>query len=84
MHDGSPPQTNIVRVDGSHAVLMTILKSGSASTLDVIAGVKALLPQIRDIAAARACTSTAVGDQSVFVNGRGVGRDARRRRSPPP
>src|SRR5208282_1142017 len=36
VHEGSPPQTNVVRVDGSNAVLMTILKTGSASTLDVI------------------------------------------------
>ena len=48
VHDGSPPQTNIVRVDGSHAVLMTIQKAGSASTLDVIDGVKGLLPKIRE------------------------------------
>ena len=38
VHEGSPPQINMVRVDGSNAVLMTILKTGSASTLDVIAG----------------------------------------------
>src|SRR5580693_5817579 len=45
-HDGSPPQTNLVRVNGSHAVLMTILKAGSASTLDVIDGIKSLLPRV--------------------------------------
>ncbi len=67
VHDGSPPQTNVVRVDGSHAVLMTILKSGSASTLDVINGVKALLPRIRD-SLPDSLRLTAVGDQSVFVN----------------
>ena len=50
-HFGAPPQTNMVRVDGSNAVLMTILKSGSASTLDVINGVKALLPKIAGVAA---------------------------------
>jgi multidrug efflux pump subunit AcrB len=47
VHEGSPPQINMVRVNGSNAVLMTILKTGSASTLDVIAGVKALLPKLR-------------------------------------
>ena len=47
VHEGSPPQTNMVRVNGSNAVLMTILKTGSASTLDVIAGIKALLPKLR-------------------------------------
>ncbi len=40
VHDSSPPQINMVRVDGSNAVLMTIIKAGSASTLDVINGVK--------------------------------------------
>ena len=34
VHEGSPPQTNLVRVNGSRAVLMTILKAGSASTLE--------------------------------------------------
>src|SRR6201999_3052832 len=44
--DGSPPQTNIVRVNGARAVLMSILNAGSASTLDIIAAVKARLPKI--------------------------------------
>ena len=39
VHEGSPPQINMVRVNGANAVLMTILKTGSASTLDVLAGV---------------------------------------------
>ena len=67
VHDGSPPQTNLVRVDGSHAVLMTIQKSGSASTLDVIGGVKALLPRLRDSLPA-SLNLAAVGDQSAFVS----------------
>ena len=67
VHDGSPPQTNIVRVDGSKAVLMTILKSGSSSTLDVINGIKALLPHIR-AGLPSSLDLTAVGDQSSFVN----------------
>jgi multidrug efflux pump subunit AcrB len=66
VHDGSPPQTNIVRVDGSNAVLMTVLKAGSASTLDVIAGVKALLPKLRQSLPA-SLRLDAVGDQSTFV-----------------
>jgi len=45
---GLPPQTNVVRVDGVKAVLMTILKSGSVSTLDVIDGIKGLLPRIKE------------------------------------
>src|SRR6202034_3229471 len=47
VHKGSPPQTNVVRVNGSRAVLMTILKAGSASTLDIIDGVKSLLPRVQ-------------------------------------
>ena len=66
VRDGSPPQTNIVHVDGSHAVLMTILKSGAASTLDIISHVKALLPQIKETLPA-SLQLKAVGDQSVFV-----------------
>ncbi len=46
VHDGSPPQTNLVRVNGDHAVLMSIQKAGSATTLDVVNGVKRLLPKI--------------------------------------
>src|ERR1700733_1197343 len=40
VRDGFPPQTNIVRVDGKRAALLTVLKAGNASTLDVISGVK--------------------------------------------
>lgn len=67
VHDGSPPQTNMVRVDGGSAVLMTIQKSGSASTLDVINGVKSLLPKIRESLPPDIQLSV-VGDQSLFVN----------------
>ncbi len=66
VHDGSPPQTNLVRVNGDHAVLMTIQKAGSASTLDVVNGVKRLLPKIMEAMPA-ALKINPVGDQSVFV-----------------
>ncbi len=46
--DGSPPQTNVVHLDGRKGVLMNVLKTGSASTLDIIAGVRELLPRIRE------------------------------------
>ena len=36
VRDGAPPQRNVVRMDGRRAVLMTVLKSGSASTLDIV------------------------------------------------
>jgi multidrug efflux pump subunit AcrB len=65
-HDGSPPQTNIVRVDGARAVLMSILNAGSASTLDIIAGVKARLPRI-EAGLPSGLDLHTVGDQAPFV-----------------
>jgi multidrug efflux pump subunit AcrB len=66
VHDGSPPQTNLVRVNGTRAVLMTILKAGSASTLAVIDGIKSLLPRVEE-SLPSSLNLHAVGDQSVFV-----------------
>jgi multidrug efflux pump subunit AcrB len=66
VHDGSPPQTNLVRVNGSRAVLMTILKAGSASTLAVIDGIKSLLPRVEE-SLPSSLNLRAVGDQSIFV-----------------
>jgi multidrug efflux pump subunit AcrB len=77
IRDGNPPQTNIVRVDGSRAVLMTILKSGAASTLDIVSQVKKLLPVIGETLPASVHLD-AIGDQSVFVKAAvsGVAREA--------
>jgi CzcA family heavy metal efflux pump len=66
VHEGSPPQTNLVRVNGSRAVLMTILKAGSASTLNVIDGIKSLLPRVEE-SLPPSLNLHAVGDQSIFV-----------------
>src|SRR5215469_10537079 len=44
VRDGSPPQQNVVRVDGHRAVLMSFLKGGDVSTLAVVAGIRKLLP----------------------------------------
>jgi multidrug efflux pump subunit AcrB len=66
VHEGSPPQTNLVRVNGSRAVLMTILKAGAASTLNVIDGIKSLLPRVEESLPA-GLNVHAVGDQSIFV-----------------
>ena len=46
VRDGHVPQQNIVRRDGVRGALLTILKSGSASTLDVVARVKSAMPRI--------------------------------------
>ncbi|MCX5618186.1 efflux RND transporter permease subunit [Bombella sp. TMW 2.2543] len=47
VHKGGPPQTNAVLVRGKQAVMIVILKSGNASTLDVVNGIKKLLPDIQ-------------------------------------
>src|SRR5258705_5123366 len=44
VRDGYSPQTNIVHVEGQRSVLMSILKQGSASTLDVVRRVRETLP----------------------------------------
>ncbi len=72
VRDGSPPQTNIVRVEGSRAVLMTILKSGAASTLEIVSKVRGILPLIQESLPA-ALKISPIGDQSVFVKAAIVG-----------
>jgi multidrug efflux pump subunit AcrB len=68
VRDGFPPQTNIVRVNGQRSVLLTIQKAGDASTLSVIAGIKALLPQIAATVPPQ-LQMTPLADQSIFVRG---------------
>ena len=46
VHDGYTPQLNAVRQDGVRGALLTIMKAGNASTLDVVKGVKAALPNV--------------------------------------
>ncbi len=46
VRDGFQPQTNIVRQNGHRGVLLTIMKNGEASTLAVIARIRATLPRI--------------------------------------
>lgn len=66
VRDGSPPQTNIVRMDGRHAVLMTVQKIGGASTLEVVKQIRDKLGPMR-AAAPDGLDIQAIGDQSVFV-----------------
>jgi multidrug efflux pump subunit AcrB len=66
VRDGAPPQQNIVRMDGHRAVLMSILKSGSASTLDIVDNVKALLPRIKQTLPP-SLKVLPLADQSIFV-----------------
>ncbi|WP_430390584.1 efflux RND transporter permease subunit [Dyella sp. 20L07] len=68
VRDGSAPQTNIVRVDGQRAVLMPALKVGDASTLSVVAGIKNLLPLVKESLPSSLKVSL-LSDQSTFVKG---------------
>jgi multidrug efflux pump subunit AcrB len=68
VRDGFPPQTNIVKVNGQRSVLLTIQKAGDASTLNVIAGVKALLPYIKTTVPPQLQIQP-LADQSIFVRG---------------
>src|SRR5271156_3544981 len=68
VRDGFPPQTNIVRVDGQRASLMTVLKNGDVSTLDVISRIRALLPLIASQLPPQ-LRITPLSDQSIFVRG---------------
>ncbi|GAC1457651.1 MAG: efflux RND transporter permease subunit [Steroidobacteraceae bacterium] len=77
VRDGYPPQTNIVRRDGHRGVLMSVLKTGSASTLQIIKDIKARMPRIRS-ALPEGLHIDLIGDQSVFVRAAiaGVVREA--------
>lgn len=66
VRDGFPPQTNIVTVDGTRAVLMSIQKAGNASTLDIINQIKAIMPKVIDTLPA-ALNIKMFADQSIFV-----------------
>src|SRR5882672_6285757 len=66
VHDGSPPQTNVVHVDGKKAVLLAVIKAGAVSTLSIISGIKQLLPSVTKTLPS-GLNLSAVGDQSVFV-----------------
>jgi CzcA family heavy metal efflux pump len=76
IRDGNPPQTNIVHVDGSRSVLMMVLKAGSVSTLDIIAGIKQKVADYKS-SLPDALKIGFIGDQSLFVRGAitGVARE---------
>ena len=66
VHDGFQVQTNAVSVDGVPGALMIIRSTGGVSTLAVIAGIRAALPEIRHMLPA-GVRIKAIFDQSVFV-----------------
>ena len=79
VRDGFPPQTNIVRVDGKRAIMMAIMKTGSASTLQIIKDVRGIVdsPSVRGQLPPQLQIS-ALSDQGIFVRGAisGVVREA--------
>ena len=69
VRNGFVPQTNIVRFDGSRAAMLDIQKTGSASTLDIVDGIKQKLPEIKQTLppGADSLNLTLLTDQSIFV-----------------
>src|ERR1700677_3333464 len=66
IRDGFAPQTNIVRQDGHRAALVTVLKAGSASTVNVVKGIRDLLPRAAQTLPP-ALKILPLADQSIFV-----------------
>ena len=66
VHDGFQVQTNSVAVDGKPGALMVIRKTGGVSTLAVIDGIRAALPDIRHMLP-KGVSVDAIFDQSLFV-----------------
>ncbi len=66
VRDGFTPQTNIVRQDGHRGVLMTVLKSGNASTLAIVSALKAKMDTLQQLLP-KGAKLTPLFDQSIFV-----------------
>lgn len=66
VHNGAPPQTNLVRVNGTRAVLLPVYKIGTSSTLAITTGVKRHIPRLKKMLP-KGMKITTVGDQSGFV-----------------
>jgi CzcA family heavy metal efflux pump len=75
--DGYQVQTNVVRQDGHRGVVVTILKSGNASTLNVVQGIRSILPRVASTVPPQ-LKMTPLADQSIFVRAavKGVIREA--------
>ena len=75
--DGFAPQTNIVRQDGNRGALVTVFKAGDASTIDVVKGVRQILPRVAQTLPPELKIQP-LADQSIFVRGavNGVIREA--------
>ncbi len=77
VRDGFAPQTNIVRRNGQRSTLLTIMKIGTSSTLDIVKQVRDMLPQIA-ATLPKELKIEPISDQSIFVRAavNGVVREA--------
>src|ERR1700726_84534 len=77
VRDAFAPQTNIVRQDGHRGALVSVLKAGNASTIDVVKGIRGLLPRVAQTLPPE-LKILPLADQSIFVRGsvNGVIREA--------
>jgi multidrug efflux pump subunit AcrB len=77
VYNGSAVQTNVVHVDGNRSVLISILKNGTTSTLDIVSGIKKMLNVIKP-SLPDTLDIKPIGDQSIFVRAsiQGVVREA--------
>src|SRR5438270_14040986 len=66
VRDGCAVQQNIVRHNGSRGALLTVLKNGGASTLDIVRRLKQVLPRVQSTLPP-ALKLTLLFDQSIFV-----------------
>src|SRR5713101_7287094 len=77
VRDAFAPQTNIVRQDGRRGALVSVLKAGNGSTIDVVKGIRGLLPRVTQTLPPE-LKILPLADQSIFVRGsvNGVIREA--------
>jgi multidrug efflux pump subunit AcrB len=77
VRDAFAPQTNVVRQDGRRGALVSVLKAGNASTIDVVKGIRGLLPRVAQTLPPE-LKILPLADQSIFVRGsvNGVIREA--------
>jgi len=77
VRDGFSPQTNVVRQDGVRGALLSVLKNGSASTIDIVKNVRLMLPQVAQTLPPELKLNL-LFDQSLFVRAaiQGVLREA--------
>lgn len=75
VHDGNSPQTNIVHVDDGRSVLMSVLKSGTTSTLAIVDGIREKLAKVKGLLPEQLVV-VPINDQSIFVRAAITGVEA--------